>query len=135
MITKEHCYHQCKIWFALQDWQVWKCWEMEVVLFLWSHSTFSAVFRLRIFTGVRNKVSPTINTLNFNVCDCYGQYLRLNLFFIFYFIFSYLSHFMNMCVCVYTVVQVSISKGQEPINWTVIVLMVELFYTLVLFQK
>ena len=105
------------------------------MLFLWSHSTFSAVFRLRIFTGVRNKVSPTINTLNFNVCDCYGQYLRLNLFFIFYFIFSYLSHFMNMCVCVYTVVQVSISKGQEPINWTVIVLMVELFYTLVLFQK
>jgi hypothetical protein len=76
--TKEQCYHQCEVWFALQDWQVWKCWEMEAVLFLWSHSTFSAVFPLRIFTGVRNKVSPTICTVNFTVGDCYGQYCRLN---------------------------------------------------------
>ena len=88
------------IWFDLQDWQVWKCWAMEAVLFLWSHSTFSAVFPLRIYTGIRHKVAPTICTMNCTVGDCYGHYRQLNCFTFLFVIYFFLSLLLYEYVCV-----------------------------------
>jgi hypothetical protein len=97
----KECNYQCKIWFALQDWQVWKSWEMEAQLFLWSRNTFNAVFPLRIFTGVRNKVSPTVFAINFSVYDCYGQYLQFFFYsvtFCFIFLLA-VTFYKRVCVC------------------------------------